>query len=81
MISSISLALLLDLSDALVQLRLLTRARLAAQLEKPVLSCQETRNKRVGPAFGQGLGEGQRVFVIALRLESRLSRRVLVQVL
>ena len=74
--------LLLDLSDALVQLRLLTRARLAAQLEKPSLSCQETR-KTTGSAARADRSSGKisAFFVIALRFEPRLSRRELVQAL
>ena len=73
--------LLLDLSDALVQLRLLTRARGAAQLEKPSLSCQDPQDGRVGRTRREVLREDQPFFVVALRFEPSLSRRELVQAL
>ena len=73
--------LLLDLPDALVQLRLLTRARGAAQLEQPSLSRQDPQDGRVGRARREVLREDQPLCVVALRFEPGLSRRELVQAL
>ena len=72
---------LLDLRDPLVELRLLPRARRAAQLEEHPLSGKDARNGRIGPARGEVFRKGHLGFVVPLRFKPRLSRRELIQAL
>src|SRR5262245_2790609 len=70
--------LLLELPDALVQLRLLTRARRAAQLEQPSLSYHDPRDDRIGRTRREVLWTDQPFCVVAFGFEPSLSRRELV---
>ena len=66
--------LFLSLQDALIQLRLLTPTRRAAQLEEPSLPCQDPQNRRVGRTRQELLRKDQPFVVVSLRFESCLSR-------
>src|SRR3954470_17613622 len=76
-----ALDLLVQLSDALLQLRLLALARRAAQLEKARLVPEQARNLRLSPARGQLGGEAHPLPPVLFGLETGLPGRELVHAL